>query len=398
MRKIFPLVVILLLFLSCKQNTENKAIKNIQVDNTDKVNFTDLFSEHKLIFPESKDSAWFGSSIRRIEKYPGKIFILNELQTRRNILCFDVNGRFLFNIDKTGNGPGEYTYLGDFLIDNNLNVLVLNVVGNQYGRDEYMYFSLDGEYLYSKKATGLSGTIRLMKEFNDSLYVAYADCESKEDCDDIVFLDRQDLALKKSASYTSSINAFYALGLSICGTSDAFFFYGGNDTIYDISTELGRKIPVYFVDFGKKQQRFKQNLMEKEHEEALELHIKAFANKEIRTVNKFLSNEKYFVVNYSENKTAGIKRNLIYNTVFYDRATKKSYNTSNMNFDIFNSVKNDKMSITGCADGYFYAVLLAPFSEEEIKEIVKSKFLSEENKQAFLNMNDDSNSVILMFK
>jgi hypothetical protein len=42
--------------------------------------------------------------------------------------------------------------------------------------------------------------------------------------------------------------------------------------------------------------------------------------------------------------------------------------------------------------------LLAPFSEEEIKEIVKSKFLSEESKQAFLNMNDESNPVILMFK
>jgi hypothetical protein len=237
MKKIFPLVIIVLLFLSCKQNTENKAIENIQVDNTDKVNFTDLFSEYKLIFPESKDSAWFGTSIKRIEKYQDKIFILNELQTRRNILCFDTNGRFLFNIDKSGRGPGEYTSLKDFLIDNFLNVLVLDVVGNQYGFAEYMYFSLDGEYLYSKKAPALSGITRLMKEFNDSLYVAYSDCENKENCDDIVFLSRKDLALKKSVSHTSSIIPTRVPGLSICGTNDAFFFYGGNDTIYDISTE-----------------------------------------------------------------------------------------------------------------------------------------------------------------
>jgi len=48
--------------------------------------------------------------------------------------------------------------------------------------------------------------------------------------------------------------------------------------------------------------------------------------------------------------------------------------------------------------GYFYAVLNSPFSEEEKREIVKSKYLPEESKQALLNMNEDSNPIIMMFK
>jgi hypothetical protein len=151
MKKNLFLFSIIVLF-SCSQNESDNGVRNISVDETAKINFTDLFKEYKLIFPESKDSAWFGLNIERIEKYHDKLFLLNNTQRAKNILCFDTDGHFLFNIDKLGNGPGEYTDLSNFMIDKQLNAIVLDVFGNQYGFYEYMYFSIDGEYLYSKES------------------------------------------------------------------------------------------------------------------------------------------------------------------------------------------------------------------------------------------------------
>jgi hypothetical protein len=395
--RVFSIVFLIILF-SCSSETDNKKDGYIQVYNTDKVNFTDLFEEYELIFPESTDLALVGVSIERLEKHRDKIFLLNRTNKGYNILCFDTNGHFLFTIDKKGNGPGEYSALKDFLIDKQLDAILLDVVGNQYGFDEYMYFDLGGNYLYSKKGPDLSGITHFMMEFNDSLYIALSRCAHRENCEEIVFLDRQSLALKEFISCTDQFTAEVIPRLSLCKANDTFFFYDGNDVISDISTESGYKSPVYFVDFGSQQRELKEKFAGKTHEEILTLHQKTFQNKTLRTTIRFLCNEKYFAINYSENKSVKNSYDVRYQTVFYDLETKKSYNTSNMNFDIFNSVQNDRMEIVGCAEGYFYAVLNSPFSEEEKREIVKSKYLPEESKQALLNMDEESNPIIMMFK
>jgi len=69
-----------------------------------------------------------------------------------------------------------------------------------------------------------------------------------------------------------------------------------------------------------------------------------------------------------------------------------------MTFDVFNSVKNDKIAIIGSYEGYFYALLNEPFTSDEIQKMVKSNYLPEDTKQALLKLNDDSNPPIFIFR
>ena len=398
MKHFFSVLVLLFLLFSCRKHENNQDVIRIKVDNTEKVNFSALFDEYAFIFPESKDPGWIGLLIRKMEKMEEKIFLFNLTTTGSNILCFDTKGRFLFIIDKFGQGPGEYTLLTDFMLDKQLNVLVLDVIGNQYGRNEYMYFDLDGNYLYSKSRGDMAGSTRSMIAYDSVLYVANVSCVQMDNCNDIIFFDKENLEVIKSFNYVDKFTAAHTPAQSLCKTSGSLLFCGGNDTIYTVSIETDTPLPAYFVDFGSQKQIYFKSIIDKTHNEILALHRNAFQGKTTRIVNHIFSNDIYLAINYSENKQVDTKYDLRYQTVFYDKETNKTYNTNNINFDIFNFVKNDRMEIIGCYDGYFYSLLNSPFTKEEINEIVKSKFLSDETKQSFLNMNEESNPVIFIFK
>jgi hypothetical protein len=261
-----------------------------------------------------------------------------------------------------------------------------------------MYCNLNGEYQYTRKKQFESAVLaRRTAEFNDSLYVSYYDRNRKDDCSDILFIDRNTLEIKKSVKCTNSIYANFTPPLPLSGVNDdknTFYYYGGNDTIYDISDTDA--LPAYYVNFGDKQQALKKN----SRNMTLETFKMALDNKELRMTFTLLSNEKYFAITYTatETETDNLDKLFRSTTVFYDRHKKRSYSTNKINFDIFNSVTNSKLVLLGCADGYFYATLSAMFSNEEIQRMAKSKYLSEADKKALLKMDEMSNPVIMVFK
>jgi len=397
MRKLLSTIFFIFL-LSCKDIENNQNIINIVVDKNENINFSDLFNEYKFIFPESKDPGWIGITILKIEIINDNIFLLNQTQTGNNILCFDSKGRFKFTINKIGQGPGEYNFLNDFFIDKHLNLLVLDVVGNQFGFREYIYYDYNGSYLCSKSRQVIKGTPKSMIVFNDSLYVCNVSCSHKDNCTDIIFFNKHNLDVFMSFNCVDKYTDIHTPKQSLCNTSESLLFYGGNDIIYIFSEEQNAMIPAYFVDFGSKQKSYKKNIVGKTYNEIMDMHRQSFMNKEIRIVDHFFANDKFFAINYSENKNVDKKYDLCYKTVFFDKETKQIFNTNNIYFDIFNFVKNEGMEIIGCYDGFFYSLLNTPFTKDEIKEIVKSEFLSDDIKLSFLKLNEESNPVIFIFK
>jgi hypothetical protein len=390
-------VVCILLICACNKQKENDTgIDHIDIDSSDQINFSNLFDEFYLIFPESKDSSFFGLDILRIEKYEDRLYLLNQKQSSKDILCFDTNGRFLFSINKIGRGPGEYTFLNYFFIDKQISNLILSVE-----RNEWLYFDLDGHYLHSKILPQEVPIDRYTCEFNDSLYVIFRDEGYNDEYKDIVFLDRFTLQVKQSLAFTDPLLANFVPALPITSDQGIFYYYSGNDIIYDISSDIGSKIPVYTVDFGRKQRKFKSTFSADNNDEYIHLFTNAFQKKEVRFTRGFFYNKKYIVINYvefdsdSQQQVGAIS---LYQTVFYDKHTKKSYNTNHINFDIFNSVAIRKMTVLGYFDGYFYAVINDSFSRENINKMAKSKYLSEEDKKKLLKMDDMSNPIIMVFK
>lgn len=392
MKQLFYILICTFLLFACdSKKNESTEIEHIKINTSEKINFTDLFKDYHFIFPQANDSSLFGIEIIRMEKHKNRLYLLNQKQAGRNVLCFNTDGNFLFSIDRYGHGPGEYTYLGDFFIDTQINCIIL--AGEQ---NEWFYFNLDGKYLYSKKDPQELIAVYYTSEFNDSLYVSYRACAGNK-CHDILFLDRRSRQIKYSIK-SDPLHEDFTPSLPISRDKNmVFYYYSRNDTIYDISSHLGQRIPVCFADFGKEHQEFKQNLLRYQEKEVMTLFVKAFEDQKVRLIRDFLSNENYFAICYLESNPKSSPGVMYYNS-FFDRQTKKSYNSKYIYFDVLNLKKALSISLLGCFDGFFYAVINSKFSNEELKIMASSTYLHKETKISLLRMDDSSNSIILRFK
>ncbi len=72
---------------------------------------------------QTMESSLIGGFIRKIVNKDKRIYITN----MDNIMCFDMDGKFLFKIEKRGRGPEEYTYIEDFDVSSdNKNLTILS--------------------------------------------------------------------------------------------------------------------------------------------------------------------------------------------------------------------------------------------------------------------------------
>jgi hypothetical protein len=198
-------------------------------------------------------------------------------------------------------------------------------------------------------------------------------------------------------------NSEFVPVLPVAKDRNTVLYYSRNDTVYDISSDIGRKIPLCHAYMGKDAEKIKNMLALKNGEEAARISFEAFREGKMKFIRGFFCNAQYFAVDYMEfnpdNKQQNLPGTGFYNrNVFYDRKTKKSYTTKHINFDIFNSVKISKINLIGCFDDYFYAIVNTMFSAEDIQKIIKSNYLDDTVKDALLNMDDMSNPVIMVFK
>lgn len=110
-------------FTACKEKSKIKTQNILSVnlkDNT--LSPSTLFDKIELIPLETKDESLI-TSIGRIIEYNDKYYILDD---RISILfCFDKKGKFLYKIDKNGNGPEDYYLVYETVIDQNRNQIYM---------------------------------------------------------------------------------------------------------------------------------------------------------------------------------------------------------------------------------------------------------------------------------
>ena len=149
-------VLLLLLFLSCK-NPENsrqvnlETVENIRVDMEEERiigNFDDYFAAMEVIPLETNEHSIFGY-VDRISLYQDKIFILD--RSTESVLVFNDKGKLLFRLQNIGNGPREYNSLMDFAIDRKNEQIILYA-----DRPYRLYFyNLEGEFIKTKNMDNL---------------------------------------------------------------------------------------------------------------------------------------------------------------------------------------------------------------------------------------------------
>lgn len=136
MRKNLFLLICLLVF-SCSNKYNHKEF--IDLDQLEETSVLDLFDSINVVALETNDQSLI-SIISKIVQYNDRYYILDaKMQT---ILCFDTSGKYLFKISQQGQGPSEYSFLGNMNIDPyNKQLLILAPFG------ELLSYSLDGQFI-----------------------------------------------------------------------------------------------------------------------------------------------------------------------------------------------------------------------------------------------------------
>ncbi len=105
-----------------------------------------LFDGFEYIALETKKESLFGT-INKLIVHDDKYFILDKVK-RKKVLIFAEDGTFIRTIGSVGKGPGEYSNMEDFTIDE----ATQNIVILGYPSIVYVYDFL-GKFLFQKKLT-----------------------------------------------------------------------------------------------------------------------------------------------------------------------------------------------------------------------------------------------------
>jgi hypothetical protein len=123
--------------LSCSSESYSKTEGTplmIDYKSRSEIKLSDFVSDFTVIPLETADD-FLVAQIDRVQLFDNKIYVLD---MRSSVLfIFDIFGKFINKLDKVGQGPGEYLFLSDFVINKN-GIHVLDVSSrkiNRYGFD-----------------------------------------------------------------------------------------------------------------------------------------------------------------------------------------------------------------------------------------------------------------------
>jgi len=146
------------LFKQYTATQPQEASQSILIGNTSKeISTNDLFNEFEYISLETSENSIFGA-IDKLIIYDDKYYIL-DLKTNK-IYVFRQDGSFVLTIGSIGKGPGEYTHLADFVIDEEKKrIIILGFYSTIY------IYDLNGIFIQQKQL--LSSPLWSMCSFRD---------------------------------------------------------------------------------------------------------------------------------------------------------------------------------------------------------------------------------------
>lgn len=114
MKKSIIILIILIGIYSCAEKTEQPDVQTIKITKEIPVKASGIFQDFSFIKLETSDSCVL-APLKNIEMYSDKIYITDIVF--EGIYIFDRKGNLLETFDRLGKGPGEYSNIDDFLID-----------------------------------------------------------------------------------------------------------------------------------------------------------------------------------------------------------------------------------------------------------------------------------------
>jgi len=360
MKKIVIILGIISVLYSCREEANYKGkFPIINTESDDEAIISDLFESKQIIPLETTDRSLIGLGISRLDSHEGKIFILNSLSSRRNVLCFDLTGKYLFSIDRMGNGPEEYTYLGDFVIDKYKKEIILANDNNVF-----QVFDLDGKYIERKEARDRYFNRHLIQK-DDTSFIAYNSVHSVPYSHYLLELDSDSFNIRKSVY--EPLDKLGDMGDRTLSIYDnKVIYYNSNDTIYNVLSDMEQE-PQYYVNLGKNTQMAKREIVGVSPE-TFDIEIqKQFDMGKLKIVTSIFENEKWVAIS-----TLHYTNDFVYNTFFYNKESQITYNAENIDFCLRKNKSIKNIEIIGTLDNGAFCCLihdeLLDLDEEKIEE------------------------------
>lgn len=362
----------LLLFVACHQPqtfSRDHSTCKIDLREMDSPSFFDYFSKIEIIPLETSDS----SLIKRLsikDYHQGDYYILDEPQ--KKILIFDDKGKYLREINKRGNGPGEYSDLTDFSFNPFTKGLdLLNPMGGILRYDSL------GQNFVEKISLPL--TVSAIHEFtalDANTYLFF--CRSRDGNKMVVYDIRKKTIISEmydlpeflffNTPYHHSFSPFYIYNEQV------HFVQAYNGDVFTI--ENNSLVPKYSWDFG--EQNF--DILELE-DKPIEYYLKYTRSIGSRHANIFIGfgeNTRYYMTRfcYDNKAVCGV----------YDKVSKQ--------FFAFNTFKEGHRWLPNIVDeDANYCITHAA----DIDFAVNVEALDDVNRKICEGLTDDSNPVIIKY-
>jgi hypothetical protein len=388
---LFIVIIVIVICFACDSGKKDSgSFEVIQAKTSLEAKALNLFDKIKVIPLETTDSSLVGLFISRIVVYDTKIFVLNEMQSHRNILCFDLSGKFLFKLDRIGQGPEEYSHLTNFLIDENLNHLITRCDGIRY-----MHWDLHGNFLYEIRIDGAYDDYYSIY-LNDSTYLALNNATYLTDPKvSLLYLDAATMNIRYASN---SVNEYYFNngGQLLSKNNNTVLYLAHIDTIFDISNinNVYAKYFVFYTDRQVKEKEYmRKNIDKMNDNEQLIFGQKSYREGERISIFGLYETGKYIILGCMRANPDGYhSRNFV---LFYDKANKCTYDSKNIDFGGF---RINNCSIIGSVNESMYCVLYDEITDKDKKEIKNSKVFSETDKKILLEHKDDDNPLLFILK
>jgi hypothetical protein len=186
-------------------------------------------------------------SIDKIEIHKSRYYFWDK--TGKKIWCFDFLGNYIFQIDKRGQGPGEYLQIYDFDIDKERQQIQIL----DRSLRKILCYDLNGNYIKDIKMEVAASQFTVLQD-GFLLYTKGVDIFMGRDKNTYGF------NLFKSDSVENLQERYFPynditeniIGFKTFATHDQqiFFHYARNDTIYEFD-HIGHMICKHLFDFGK---------------------------------------------------------------------------------------------------------------------------------------------------
>lgn len=167
-------ILILFFLLGCKQEQSSTDILTLCVDlEQSPLQYKDVFSNAEVIPLETTDSSLL-ARIMEVDEYKGNFYVYDIHLVKA--LAFDHEGKFICQVGRTGQGPGEYSWLASVSVDEKNDMIQLvEPVG------EFHNYSPDGKYISSKKYPD-GNDYQNLHHFDDYMAAWTNPSSSQSDC------------------------------------------------------------------------------------------------------------------------------------------------------------------------------------------------------------------------